>query len=390
MNPPLPKAPPIPVIFVTANQSKHREVSRLLSGLEVAWQRLDLARPITSDLAEIARSRAQEAYERLGAPCFVENTGLFFHDYEDEPGPNFKRLWRELGESGFAARYGGAKGVARVVVALAFSESDIRLFEGSISGTLLDTPRGDGGYGYDRLWVPDGYDRTLGEMAESTFVVNMRAAPYLELAACLRGEPSPGVFETHVTVSAKADDVAFRQACREIGVKCISIELPAGETRRQPMTGSFHRGSLLDAQREAMAIGAELVKRGFDVARTKIEQHGRLANAPETDEEAKRAPANSYFEFHAKLMLAPNSDVGAVTRRLAAAGGHLSANAANPGSNERFVTLRAFGLGRANAEKRFQTLLATIAELGLPIRNRVREYTVYDSHPSTDDGWLDA
>lgn len=381
---------PIPVVFVTANQSKHREISRLLSGLAVEWQRLDLARPITDDLSEIARSRAQEAYERLGQPCFVENTGLYFHDFENAPGPNFKRLWRELGEDGFAKRFGGARGIARVAVALALSESDIRVFEGSISGTLLDAPRGDGGYGYDRLWVPDGYDRTLGEMAESTFVVNMRAAPYLELGACLRGEPSPGVFETHVTVSSNADDAAFRAACGGIGVKCISIDLPAGDTRRQPMTGSFHRGSLLDAQREAMAIGSELVKRGFDVVRTKIEQHGRLENAPETDEEARRAPANSYFEFHAKLMLAPGTNNELVTHALAKVGGHLSANAANPSSHERFVTLRAFGLGRANAEKRFQTLLATIAELGLPIRNRVREYTVYDSNPDTDHGWIDA
>jgi hypothetical protein len=158
------------------------------------------------------------------------------------------------------------------------------------------------------------------------------------------------------------------------------------------MTGSFHRGSLLDVQREAMAIGQELVRRGFDVVRTKIEQHGRLENAPETDEGARRAPRHSYFEFHAKVVLPPKAeieDAQAISRALAAVGGHLSANAANPSSNERFVTLRAFGLGRSNAEKRFQSLLATIAELGLPIRNRVREYTVYDSNPNTDHGWIE-
>jgi inosine/xanthosine triphosphate pyrophosphatase family protein len=391
-----PKAPPISVVFVTANQSKHREVARLLSGLEVRSERLDLARPNTNDLAEIAKARVREAWDRLGEPCFLENTGLYFNDLQggeatnpDEPGPGFKRLWRELGEDGFAARYGGARGVARVAVALALSATDIRVFEGSISGTLLPTPRGEGGYGYDRLWIPDGYDRTLGEMAESTYVVNMRAAPYLELGACLRGEPSPGVFETHVTVSSAANDADFRRACAEIGVKCISIDLPVGDTRRQPMTGSFHRGALIDAQREAMAIGQELVRRGFDVVRTKIEQHGRLENAPATDEEARRMPATSYFEYHAKLVLIPGSHAEMVRARLATIGGHLSANAANPSSNERFVTLRAFGLGRDNAEKRFQTLLATIAELGLPIRNRVREYTVYDSDPRIDHGWIE-
>lgn len=387
---PIPITAPITSVFVTANQSKHREVARLLSGLDVRWERLDLARPISDDLSAIARARAEEAHERLGGqPCFVENTGLYLHEHEGQPGPGFKRLWREIGEAGFAARFGGAKGIARVAVALALSDTDVRVFEGSISGTLLSAPRGEGGYGYDRLWVPDGYDRTLGEMAESTYVVNMRAAPYLELGACLRGEPSPGVFETHVTVSSAAEDGAFRRACGEIGVKCISIDLPAGDTRRQPMTGSFHRGSLLDAQREAIAIGQELVRRGFDVVRTKIEQHGRLENAPATDEEARRAGPNSYFEYHAKLLIAPGSDEPAIRRALAKVDGHLSSNAANPSSNERFVTLRAFGLGRENAERRFRELLSAIAELGLPIRNRVREYTVFDSNPHTDHGWID-
>lgn len=380
---------PIKTIFVTTNQSKHREVARLLQGLDVQWRRLDLARPISEDLVAIARARAEEAYERLGTPCFVENTGLYFHDHDGAPGPNFKRLWRELGELEFAARFGGSKGIARVAVALALSDSDVRVFEGSISGTLLPAPRGEGGYGYDRLWVPDGYERTLGEMADSTYVVNMRGAPYLELAACLRGAPEPGVFETHVTVSAAADDVAFRAACAEIGVKCISIDLPAGDKRRQPMTGSFHRGALLDVQREALAIGQELVRRGFDVVRTKIEQHGRLDKAPATDEEARQLPNTSYFEFHAKLVLAPHSNVAAIAQALARVGGHLSSNGANKESRERFVTLRAFRLGRENAEKRFQTMLSVIAELGLPVRNRVREYTVYDSDPSTDHGWIE-
>ena len=382
-----------PVVFVTANLGRHREVARLLSGLDVRSARLALARPEGGDLASIAATRAREAFERLGERCFVESTGLFLDDHGDGPGASFKRTWRELGEEGFGKRFGGSHGIARVAVALAESRDDVRVFEGSVSGSLLAAPRGEGGYGYDRLWIPDGYDRTLGEMAESTYVVNMRAAPYLELGAWLRGEKSAGVFETHVTVGGDADADAFTRACRAIGVKCILIDLPEGETIRQPMTGSFHRGSLLDAQREAIAIGQELVRRGFDVVRTKIEQHGRLEDAPESDAEAARAPRTSYFEFHAKVVLTVESDEPAVRAVLTNAGGHLSANAANaggPASLERFVTLRAFGLGRANAEARFDAVLDAIRSLGLPIRNRVREYTVFDSNPAIDRGWIDA
>jgi len=385
------------VVFLTANESKHHEVQRLLAGLDVRWNRLDLARPETDDLEAIARARAAEAFRRLGTPCFLENTGLYLWDHRGAPGASFKRAWRALGEAGFAARYGGARGVARVVVALAESPepTEARVFEGSIAGTLLTAPRGEGAFGWDRLWVPDGYERTLGEMAGSAYVVNMRALPYLALADHLRGATQPGTFEAHVTVrtGGAATMEELRRACNDLGVKCIAIELPEGETPSQPMTASFHRGALADVQREVIAIARELVRRGFDVTRTKIEAHGRLLGTPETDEEAKRAPSTSYFEYHVKLALPADADVAALGARLKAAGAHLSRNAHKAASGdalvERFVTLRAQGVGRATAEARFAALCAEIERTGFTVRSRIREYTVFDTNVALDRGWVE-
>jgi non-canonical purine NTP pyrophosphatase (RdgB/HAM1 family) len=384
-----------PVVFVTANQNKHREVQRLLAGLDVRWKRLDLDRPESDDLEVIARARAVEAYQRLGEPCFLESTGLWLWDRDGAPGASFKRAWRDLGEGGFAAHYGGSRGVARVVVALAESASDVRLFAGSISGELLTAPRGEGGYGWDRLWVPDGYDRTLGEMAASTYVVNMRAAPYLELGDHLRGRTTPGTFEAHVTVALPAATAmeSFRAACAQLDVKCIAIELPEGDTMLQPMTASFHRGELLAVQEEVVAIARALVKQGFEVTRTKIEAHGRLLGTPETDDDARRAPSTSYFEFHVKLALPESADVAALARRCKTHGAHLSRNAHKvagaDGLAERFVTLRAHGVGRVTAEARFAALCAEIHATGHVVRNRIREYTVFDTNVALDRGWLD-
>lgn len=379
-----------PITFLTANQGKHREVQRLLSGLDVRWARLDLARPDTDDLEAIARARVGEAYARLGERCFLENTGLYLYEHGGAPGASFKKIWRELGEDGFAARYGGSSGVARVVVAYADGDA-VRSFEGSSAGTLLRAPRGREDdperYGWDRLWVPDGYDRTLGEMGGSTYVVNMRAAPYLDLADHLRGRRTAGSFEAHVTVAPCAIE-PFRAACGDLGVKCIAIELGSSsspENLQQPMTASFHRGELRDVQAEALAIGRELVRRGFTVTRTKIEQHGRLEGTPETDDEARAAPKTSYFEFHVKIAPPPDADLAAIATDLRKLGAHLSRNAQKSG--ERFVTLRAHGVGRATAEARFAAVCAEIERLGLPARSRIREYTVFDTNLELDRGW---
>ena len=385
-----------PVVFVTANQSKHAEVERLLAGLEIRWERLGLPRPPLPDLESIARARAAMAYERLGAPCFLESTGLFLYEHDGAPGASFKRVWRELGEEGFAERFGGAHGVARVVVALAEGPrpDDVRLFSGSVAGTLVREPRGEGGYGWARLWQPDGYDRTLAEMGSSTYVVNMRAAPYLALGDHLRGQRFTGTFEAHVTVSTPtaADADVFRQACADLGVKHISIELPEGETPRQPMTASFHHGPLRAVQDEVVAIARELVRRGLEVTRTKIEAHGPLHDVPETDEAARSAPSTSYFEYHLKLALPEETDLAALSAICRAHGAHLSRNASKKrdrtGIEERFVTLRVHRLGRPAAEARFQALCDAVSAGGHAIRNRIREYTVFDSNVGLDRGWL--
>jgi non-canonical purine NTP pyrophosphatase (RdgB/HAM1 family) len=374
------------VIFVTNNEGKHREVERLLAGLSVRFQRMDLAgHDDSEDVEELARLRVTEAYARLKQACFVERSGLFLHDHPGELGVRFKRALRDLGEEELARKYGGARGVARVAVAYE-DRNGPQVFSGSTSGTLLKEPRGEGGYGWDRIWVPDGYERTLAEMQSSKFIVNMRAAPYLELGDTLRGETSAGTFEAHVTVGP-CDLDSFRAACAELGVKCISIELSRGETQHQPMTGSFHHGEIVGVHGEVMELARELAKRGFDVTRTKIERHGHLERTtPETDQAAAIAPSTNYFEYHVKIAPPADADLVALASRIAPLGAHLSRNARNE-SGERFVTLRVRA-GRITAEKRFAELLAMLAELRLDVRSRIREYTVIDSNLELDKGWL--
>lgn len=201
-------------------------------------------------------------------------------------------------------------------------------------------------------------------------------------------------FEAHITVSAAAglDPRAFADTCERLGVKAVVIELPRGDTPHQPMTASYHRGSLADALAEARALAAKLTAAGHTVSRIKLEAVGANNDeVPETDEAARAAPADRYFEYHAKLLLARDADttdiVGACERHTA----HLSRNARNvrdDGIAERFVTMRVYGVGRPAAERRFDALVADLCALGLDLGQLIREYTVYDSNVDVDRGWL--
>ncbi len=374
------------ITFLTGNRWRHDEARRLLSGVDVAWARLSLQKPASNDLRAAARGRVLDGHRQLGAPCFTENTGLYLEGRDDQPGAHVKRLLLEHGEAEVARRFAGARGTARVVVAYTADGRDVRLFEGESEGAMAREPRGEGGYGWDRLWVPDGYERTLAELAASKYLVNMRHAPFLALRALLRGDDDgAGVFEAHVTVRP-CPPAAFAEACDRLGVKCLFIELPRGEEPVQPMTVSHHRGTLAEAIDEVHALARELLKAGFTVSRTKIEAVGRHPSLHQSAEAAARAPAGTYFEHHANVTLPPGADLDAIDRLCRGLDGYLSRNARKP-PNEAYVTVRSPGLGREAADARFDRLVEALEALGVACRHRAREFTLYDSDLSVDRGW---
>ena len=381
------------VVFATPNQGYQDDLRRLMADIDVVLSRLGPRVPDGLELAGAATWRARAAYEALGERCFVENTALEVEGEAPWRGRDAKALLEALGEDGFCARYGGRASSSRVVVALCegAGEGGVRLFEGELEGAIAPAPRGGPGRGWDRVFVPDGYRRTFAELGASTYLVNMRHQPYLELADHLRGRTFGGAFEAHVTVRCGAADAPrFTAACDRLGVKHIQIELAAGEHASQPMTATVHRGELREVQAEVHALARALVADRFEVVRTKIEALPRNRDLPETDAAAAAEPGR-YFEYHLKVVVPPGEhELEHVRAAAAAHGAWLSRNARRTradGSHERYLTLRLPGLGRASADERFAALERAVEALPVTIGRRVREYTVYDSNLALDHGW---
>lgn len=190
-----------------------------------------------------------------------------------------------------------------------------------------------------------------------------------------------GTFEAHLTVDAETAERrdAFAALCRELGVKCVLIELARGAHRSQPMTSSHHEGDLAAIANEVGALHARLVAAGFVVTRVKLEADVTNEGIP-----VERAGApGTYFEFHAKLLLG-DEDLEALRALCIAAGAHLSNNRIEPGA--RFVTLRVYEAGRDRAQAQFARLVDALA--GYPIASTKAEFTLHDSRVELDAGWL--
>ena len=158
-----------------------------------------------------------EAYAQVRVPCFTETTMLALEGMAPMSGAAFKKQLLALGEDELCRQWGPRRGRARVAVAYsADGDPDgAAVFCGDTWGTFLTAPRGRGGYGWDRAFLPDGYRRTLGEMADNKAFVNMRYLPYLELGDLLRGRDYGGSFEAHVTVRA-GQPRGYRQVLRSL------------------------------------------------------------------------------------------------------------------------------------------------------------------------------
>ncbi len=164
------------LIFATANPGKSKEVGELLAGLMQVRSLKDIG--FTEDIPEdhptiIANAiqKARHIYDRYSEDCFAEDTGMEVMALNGAPGV-------------YSARYAGPqrndlenmdlvlKNLAdkedrsaqfRTVVALIL-KGKVHTFEGIVKGKIATTKTGDKGFGYDPIFVPDGYSISFAEM----------------------------------------------------------------------------------------------------------------------------------------------------------------------------------------------------------------------------------
>lgn len=166
----------IDVVYVTGNPEKAENFSRHI-GLDVAHQAAELDEIQTLDTAELVGHKARRAYRQLGRPVLVEDVAFSLAALSGLPGPFVKyfvhaggsvdsgveRMCRML--DGFDDR----SAVATCMFGY-FDGTTLTLLEGSLGGSVAERPRGDGGFGFDRIFVPEGFDgKTAAELNEREY-----------------------------------------------------------------------------------------------------------------------------------------------------------------------------------------------------------------------------
>jgi XTP/dITP diphosphohydrolase len=166
----------IKICFATNNAHKLEEVQALVANQIDIISLADIncieELPETTDTIEgNALQKAEFVFEKYHIPCFADDSGLEVHALAGAPGvhsayyagpqrshnDNIHLLLKNLeGQTNRQAQF------KTVIALIGFGQP--HLFEGIVRGNIIITPRGSGGFGYDPVFVPEGYDKTFAEM----------------------------------------------------------------------------------------------------------------------------------------------------------------------------------------------------------------------------------
>jgi len=156
------------LVFVTSNLNKVREAEAVL-GRALDHHALDLPEIQSLDLTEVVRSKATAAWQRIGRPVLVEDTGLELAGLGGFPGPLVRWLLTSVGADGIARIahcFDDPRATARCLLCATDGTLEV-LGEGVVEGRIAARPRGPGGFGWDSVFVPDEPGRrTYGEMSD--------------------------------------------------------------------------------------------------------------------------------------------------------------------------------------------------------------------------------
>ena len=184
------------LVFATHNAHKLEEVRLLLPKKYSLLSLDDIG--CTEDIPETGATleanaliKANYVFENYHYPCFADDTGLLVDALNGEPGvysaryagdqkkaiDNIEKLLTELKiQSDRSARF-------ETVIALRMQDNT-QLFKGEVKGEITKKIRGAGGFGYDPVFLPDGYHQTFAEMSiDMKNEISHRAKALSELSA---------------------------------------------------------------------------------------------------------------------------------------------------------------------------------------------------------------
>lgn len=153
------------ILFITGNNKKAEEV-RAITGLNVVAKNLDISEIQSLSVEDVAKAKALSAFQITGCPIIVDDTGMSIDALNGLPGALvvwFLDILKPEGILKLLTNESNRKASVSTCIAYA-DKTGVFAFTGIIYGEISGSLKGENGFGYDPIFIPDGYSKTYAEM----------------------------------------------------------------------------------------------------------------------------------------------------------------------------------------------------------------------------------
>ena len=160
------------ITFTTGNQNKADYLAKFLD-ISLHHRKIDLDEIQSLSLSEIVEHKVKQAYSIIKKPVLVEDTSLEFAALGTLPGPFIKFFIEQMPLENICEIIGGGSRAATARSAFGYYDgTTLQLIEGGMNGSIALKQAGSGGYGWDKIFIPEGFFKTQAQLSSKDYETN--------------------------------------------------------------------------------------------------------------------------------------------------------------------------------------------------------------------------
>ena len=151
------------LVVITSNIGKIEEINAIL-GTDHKVSTIEVPEIQSLNLDEVITAKAKAAYEKIKKPVLVTDVSLEIEGFGGLPGPFVKFFLKTLGAEKTVKLVKGSRRTKVTDAVAVYDGKILKIFKGTVWGKVVPKSRGTSGFGFDFVFVPDGYRQTYAQM----------------------------------------------------------------------------------------------------------------------------------------------------------------------------------------------------------------------------------
>lgn len=176
------------ILLITSNSDKIADAKRVL-GQKIDHIKLDLDELQELNVEKIAEHKVKQAFNQVQKPLVTWDQSVFIHCLNEFPGPLIKWFWQQVTLEKICeiAQLYNDRGIKAQTLLTFFDGKKLKHFYGTVHGNIPEKPRGNGGFGWDPIFIPDGSNLTYSEMNPKDSLFHaFNTKPFIQLKKFLK------------------------------------------------------------------------------------------------------------------------------------------------------------------------------------------------------------